>query len=96
MRDNSKKIYNRVQNNPDDIEFLNSNELGSLSKRWESGAAGPYAVSSGQGDPGGVSYGSYQFASNRGTVEPFVETLPPEIQENFEGLTPGTPEYTAA
>ena len=96
MKDNSKKIYDRVQNNPDDIEFLNSNELGSLSKRWESGSAGPYAVSSGQGDPGGVSYGSYQFASNRGTVEPFVQTLPPEIQSNFDGLTPGTPEYSAA
>lgn len=96
MRDNSKKIYERVQNSPSDIEFLNSNELGSLSKRWESGNAGPYAISSGQGDPGGVSYGSYQFASNRGTVEPFVKTLPPEIQSNFEGLTPGTPEYSAA
>lgn len=96
MRDQAKKLHERIQNNPDDIEFLNSSELGSLSKRWESGSAGPYAISSGQGDPGGVSYGSYQFASNRGTVEPFVATLPPEIQSNFDGLTPGTPEYSTA
>lgn len=33
MREQAKKLYDRIQNNPDDIEFLNSNELGSLSKR---------------------------------------------------------------
>ena len=46
--------------------------LGSLSERYESGGYGPGTVSSGRGDPGGASYGTYQLASKTGTVAAFV------------------------
>lgn len=42
--------------------------LGSISERFESGRRGPGTVSGGQGDPGGVSYGTYQLASRTGTA----------------------------
>lgn len=95
-KDSAKKLHKRIKTNPNDIEFLNSNELGIVSKRWESGSRGSYSISTGNGDPGGVSYGSYQFASKRGAVTPFVNTLPSEVQQNFVGKTPGTPEYNKA
>ena len=37
--------------------------LGSLSSKYETGGRGPGTVSSGVGDAGGVSYGSYQMTS---------------------------------
>lgn len=49
-----------------------SHRLGSLSERFESGGRGPGTVSGGQGDPGGVSYGTYQFASRTGTAAAFL------------------------
>lgn len=47
--------------------------LGALSERYESGGRGPGTVSSGKGDPGGVSYGLYQLASKTGTAGAFVK-----------------------
>src|SRR6185503_8897206 len=46
--------------------------LGELSAKYETGGRGPGVVSTGSGDPGGVSYGSYQMASKMGTVVRFV------------------------
>ena len=46
--------------------------LGTLSERYESGGRGPGTVSGGTGDPGGVSYGTYQLASRTGTAAKFV------------------------
>ena len=46
--------------------------LGSVSERFESGGRGPGTVSGGQGDPGGVSYGTYQLASRTGTAAAFL------------------------
>ena len=45
--------------------------LGQLSEKYETGRRGPGTVSGGQGDAGGVSYGSYQMTSipNGGTVK---------------------------
>ena len=48
-------------------------ELGKLSEEFETGGRGPGTVSTGVGDAGGVSYGSYQMTSkNGGTVLRFV------------------------
>jgi LysM repeat protein len=47
-------------------------ELGVLSAKYETGGRGPGIVSTGSGDPGGVSYGSYQMATKTGTVARFV------------------------
>jgi len=48
--------------------------LGWLSEQAESGGD-PSSISSGNGDAGGISYGKYQFSSNMGIVQNFVEWL---------------------
>ncbi|MEO7404886.1 MAG: hypothetical protein ABIU95_14560, partial [Burkholderiales bacterium] len=45
--------------------------LGKLSAKYESGGRASGTVSSGKGDPGGVSYGSYQLSSKVGTAQKF-------------------------
>ncbi|MFM6933737.1 MAG: hypothetical protein ACKOUT_16020 [Novosphingobium sp.] len=54
------------------IVVKDRHRLGSISERFESGGRGPGTVSGGQGDPGGVSYGTYQLASRTGTVAAFL------------------------
>lgn len=73
-------------------------DLGSLSRRYESNGD-PGTVSTGRGDPGGVSYGMYQFATETGSAQEFVDGLRdthPEHHAALAGLTPGTPEFGAA
>ncbi len=65
--------------------------LGQTSKRFESGSGGAGTVSSGNGDYGGVSYGTYQLSSRQGTLQRFLRSSPFGTQ--FDGLTPGTPEF---
>lgn len=48
--------------------------LGNLSASYESNGD-PSEVSSGINDPGGISYGAYQFASNMGVPQDFVTWL---------------------
>src|SRR5262249_46471025 len=43
--------------------------LGSLSEKYESGGRGPGTVSTGKGDLGGVSYGTYQLSSKVGRAD---------------------------
>ncbi len=69
--------------------------LGGLSARYESGGRGPGTVSTGQGDPGGVSYGTYQMATNRGTPQDFMARQGSAWPE-LAGRTPGTPAFGAA
>jgi hypothetical protein len=70
-------------------------ELGSLSAKYETGGRGPGVVSSGAGDYGGVSYGSYQMATNTGTVKSFVTQSSFPWRQDFQSLTPGTPDFSA-
>jgi Type VI secretion system spike protein VgrG3-like, C-terminal len=65
--------------------------LGKLSEKYESGGRGPSTVSSGKGDPGGVSYGTYQLASKIGRADEFVKKYYPD---EFKGLKGGTEEFT--
>ncbi len=67
--------------------------LGRLSEKYESGGRGPETVSTGVGDPGGVSYGTYQLASALGNADRFVDQYYPS---KFKGLKGGTPEFTEA
>lgn len=55
-------------------QTTNSNVIASLSAKYESNGD-PACVSNNPGDLGGVSYGKYQFASNVGTVRPFLDWL---------------------
>lgn len=69
--------------------------LGALSAKYETGGRGPGTVSTGAGDPGGVSYGSYQMASKMGTVQRFVAQAGFPWAANFKNLSAGTAEFTA-
>ena len=69
--------------------------LGSLSAKYETGGRGPGTVSTGSGDPGGVSYGSYQMATKTGTVARFVSEADFPWRNSFKNLQPGTPPFTA-
>ena len=69
-------------------------ELGVLSTRYEAGGRGPGTISTGRGDKGGPSYGSYQLASRTGTLKAFLAS--PEFASwaaDFTDLTPGKPEF---
>lgn len=65
--------------------------LGKLSEKYESGGRGPGTVSTGKGDPGGVSYGTYQLASKLGRADQFVKRYYPD---EFKGLKGGTEAFT--
>jgi hypothetical protein len=71
--------------------------LGSLSSKYEVGGRGPGTVSSGAGDAGGASYGSYQMTSrpDGGTVARFVADPGFPWRDRFAGLAPGSAEFTA-
>jgi hypothetical protein len=72
--------------------------LGSLSSKYETGGRGAGTVSSGIGDAGGVSYGSYQMTSRPrgGTVARFVAGPAFPWRDRFAALKPGSPEFSAA
>jgi hypothetical protein len=70
--------------------------LGALSERFESGDRGPGAVSSGRGDPGGVSYGIWQLSSRAGTAAAFVAAEGAAWRSEFAGAAPGSPLFSAA
>jgi hypothetical protein len=70
--------------------------LGALSERFESGGRGPGAVSSGVGDPGGVSYGIWQLSSRAGVAAAFVAGEGARWREDFAGAAPGSAAFTAA
>jgi len=69
-------------------------ELGGLSAKYETGGRGAGTVSTGSGDPGGVSYGSYQMATRTGTVKRFVAQADFRWGKDFQNLTPGTAPFT--
>ncbi|MBL8473828.1 MAG: hypothetical protein JNM98_18705 [Rhodocyclaceae bacterium] len=67
--------------------------LGQTSQSFESGKGGAGTVSSGKGDFGGASYGTYQLSSSQGTLQKFLGGT--KYGREFEGLKPGTPEFDA-
>lgn len=72
--------------------------LGKLSERFETGGRGAGTVSTGRGDAGGVSYGSYQMTSkpNGGTVKRFVSQPDFPFRDKFANLAPGDSQFSAA
>jgi murein DD-endopeptidase MepM/ murein hydrolase activator NlpD len=68
--------------------------LGELSAKYETGGRGPGTVSTGAGDPGGVSYGSYQMASKMGVPTRFVMQPGFPWLADFQNLKAGTAPFT--
>lgn len=70
--------------------------LGKTSQFFESGNRGAAAISSGHGDHGGASYGTYQLASAGGAKSTLSKFLASSgYASQFAGLTPGSPEFNA-
>ena len=69
--------------------------LGKLSAKYETGGRGPGTVSTGAGDRGGVSYGSYQMASKLGVATRFVKQDGFPWSTDFQNLAAGTSDFTA-
>ncbi len=69
------------------------NKLGFISQKYESGKLGCGAASSGKDDPGGVSYGTYQLASNTGTLQKFLKAS--KYYLKFAGMAPGSTAFNA-
>ena len=80
-----------------DPSIVTGNNLGRVSEKYESGGRGVGTISTGKGDAGGVSYGTYQLASKTGTMRKFLNSKEAEpYAGRFEGLEPGTPEFNKA
>jgi peptidoglycan hydrolase-like protein with peptidoglycan-binding domain len=60
--------------------------LGEIAERYES--SGPGTISTGKGDHGGVSYGTYQFSTAEGTINDYLKNS--AYKEDFKGLEPNT------
>lgn len=71
-------------------------DFGFVSAKYESGGKGVHAVSSGRGDPGGVSYGKHQLASLTGTMAAFVKSPEGEPFRDALDGNPGSEEFTDA
>ena len=71
-----------------------ADKLGNLSAKYETGGRGPGTVSTGAGDRGGVSYGSYQMASKMGVPQKFVTQPGFPWYQDFAGLGAGTAAFT--
>lgn len=69
--------------------------IGGLSEQYESGGRGPGTVSSGAGDPGGVSYGTYQLAGNRNRPQEFLASEGQRWAAEFGNSTPGSAAFSA-
>ena len=66
----------------------------SLSVQHETSGRGPGTVSTGRGDRGGVSYGSYQLASNLGRPQEFLAEEGAQWAAEFAGQRPGTAAFS--
>jgi hypothetical protein len=64
--------------------------LGAVSAQFEGAGAG--TVSTGKGDHGGASYGTYQLSSKMGQVQQFLKENE-KYSKEFEGLTAGTEDF---
>lgn len=67
--------------------------LGKTSQMFESGKGGAGTVSTGKGDHGGASYGTYQLSSKQGTLQKFLKST--KYGDQFAGLEPGSKEFNA-
>lgn len=81
----------------DDIEktrhAIEGWQLGQTSAKHESSGRGPATISTGKGDHGGVSYGTYQLSSKVGTVQKYLSWS--HYKNEFSGLMPATPVFDA-
>lgn len=66
-------------------------QLGQTSKQFETGGRGAGTISTGKGDRGGVSYGSYQMSSKLGVVQDFIKNS--AYAKNFSGQSVNSTDF---
>lgn len=70
--------------------------MGFVSAKYESAGKGVHTISTGRGDPGGVSYGAYQLASKTGTMQAFLNSSEGSpFKARFAGATPGSKGFSS-
>ena len=78
-------------------EGIGGEELGSVSRPYESGGRGVHTISTGKGDKGGVSYGEHQLASKTGTMSAFLKSEEGKpFAHHFQGMRPGSKPFNTA
>ena len=77
-------------------EGKEADRIGEYVRQFESGKAGSGAISTGKGDPGGISYGTYQLSSKTGDAQQFINWSAKHggMGKELKGLTPGTPPFS--
>lgn len=58
-----------------------------MSKKYESGSSGAGTIANNQGDWGGKSYGTYQIATNTGTMNSFMNWLKKNDKQSYNALS---------
>lgn len=81
---------------PSDSKFNLDSRIGILSEKYEVGKGGVGTISSGKGDPGGKSYGTWQLSSNAGTLGAFVKYSNGEIGEQLRKYPLTSPDFDRA
>jgi hypothetical protein len=72
-------------------EMLGIADLGSVAEKYESGGRGVETVSTGQGDHGGVSYGTHQLSSSSGTMAAYLRSGEGKaFADEFAGMKAGS------
>lgn len=67
--------------------------LGDISRKYESGNHGPGTITNNPQDPGGKSYGSFQFALKTGTLDLYIQNS--KYKSKFKGLQLGSAQFDA-
>lgn len=67
--------------------------LGDISRKYESGNHGPGTIVNNPQDPGGKSYGSFQFALKTGTLDLYIQNS--KYKSKFKGLQLGSAQFDA-
>jgi len=95
--DNASERVELQQENANEEAKENIEEmypLGSLSELYETGNNGPGTIANNRGDIGGASYGTYQIATNTGTMNNFLNSsFAAPYAAELGGLSPGSAEF---
>lgn len=90
---------NEAEAGTSDGDFSMEDGIGSMAEKYESGGAGPGTIADNAGDIGGASYGTYQIATNTGTMKSylsFIKSNYPSISTALSGKNPGNSGFNKA
>lgn len=83
---NTAAIYNSMNLSGDSYNNIDYQNLGVLSAKFES-SGNPGVISNNPGDPGGKSYGAWQFSSRMGSLQSFLGWLKEADSKYYNALS---------